>query len=603
MSHHPPDATLPPEPTRWSAWVFLFKARCFQARRLVTNFLRPVKKFGRVESRNPLPVAGEWSSDLWRGGESPRERHLQLGKVQNLRVAARDLNGLEIPADAIWSFWKHLGRTTAARGYSEGRELREGCLIPQIGGGLCQLSGAIYNAALEAGLEIVERHAHSNSTIGSLAKMGRDATIFWNYVDLRLRHTAPWRLEVELSEDQLHVSVLSAEKHTCSEPAQTPSSDSRPINACATCGLTSCHRSSPLDASLDTVDRTAVLVDAWWPEWDVFFQSGERTRRDLLLPMDGKRWRKASYLWDTALHASSRSFPWLALRRAWATRRLRNEGARRQQELLHWDERLAACYGRALKARHSHLVISQTLLPWLWQQGWLGGRTYDVLMTRLPLQVLQTRLDEAAQRHPQSGTCADFRASPALVEAETTALSKARQWITPHAEIAKLAGTKANLIPWSTPRAPGGASASPAQTARVVFPASTLCRKGAYVLREALRDLPVTLEPLGGVLEGADFWDGFDLAAPGSPAGWTTRADIVVMPAYVEHCPRSLLHALAHGIPVIATPACGLGEHASVIEVAAGDPAALRSALITLLSKSRVHGTDTTSGKMLTHTP
>src|SRR6185312_11924849 len=115
------------------------------------------------------------------------EQRLQLGKVQNLRAAAALLDGLEIPAGAPWSFWRQLGRTTERRGFAVGRELREGCLIPTLGGGLCQLSGAIYNAALEAGLEIVERHRHSHPGVGNLAAVGRDATVVWSYVDLRLR--------------------------------------------------------------------------------------------------------------------------------------------------------------------------------------------------------------------------------------------------------------------------------------------------------------------------------------------------------------------------------------------------------------------------------
>ena len=63
-------------------------------------------------------------------------------------------------------------------GFVAGRELREGCMVSSIGGGLCQLSNALYAAALEAGCEIVERHAHSKVVPGSLAERGLDATVF-----------------------------------------------------------------------------------------------------------------------------------------------------------------------------------------------------------------------------------------------------------------------------------------------------------------------------------------------------------------------------------------------------------------------------------------
>ena len=143
-----PDLHAAPEPTRLAALAFRFKALCFQARRGVQNVL------GRLPRHQPgnlfahAPSRGEWRADLWRDANSPRERRLQLGKVQNLRLAAHAFDGLEIPAGEIWSFWRQLGRTTAARGFAEGRELREGCLIPTIGGGLCQISNALFDVAL-----------------------------------------------------------------------------------------------------------------------------------------------------------------------------------------------------------------------------------------------------------------------------------------------------------------------------------------------------------------------------------------------------------------------------------------------------------------------
>ena len=45
------------------------------------------------------------------------------------------------------------------------------------------------------------------------------------------------------------------------------------------------------------------------------------------------------------------------------------------------------------------------------------------------------------------------------------------------------------------------------------------------------------------------------------------------------HAPRALLAALAHDLPVVATPACGLAPHPRLIEVPVGDVAALRQAL------------------------
>src|SRR5690606_35089298 len=102
----------------------------------------------------------ELRSPLWRD-MTPEEFPLTAGKVENLRRAAAAFDGIEVPSGQIFSFWRQLGRTTRAKGFVHGRELREGCLVPALGGGLCQLSGQLYQAALKAGLEIMERHAHS----------------------------------------------------------------------------------------------------------------------------------------------------------------------------------------------------------------------------------------------------------------------------------------------------------------------------------------------------------------------------------------------------------------------------------------------------------
>lgn len=233
-----------PEPTRWTALIFLAKAKVHQARRGWSNWRDGIVQHPRGTSMASLPIVAQWQSDLRRGDfASAREMELQDGKVQNLRVASAALNSVEVPAGEVWSFWRHLGRVTRAKGYAEGRELREGCLIPQIGGGLCQLSGAIYNAALEAGLDIVERHAHTHSGVGSLARIGRDATVFWNYVDLRLKARLPWRMEVIVTDTQLQVRIRCSEKLPRGLIAPAEPSPATPLNSCATCGVGKCFRS------------------------------------------------------------------------------------------------------------------------------------------------------------------------------------------------------------------------------------------------------------------------------------------------------------------------------------------------------------------------
>lgn len=574
--------SLPPPrqelPTRAAALLFRLKATCFQLQRVAQDWAR-----GGVPLHSPqnalarAVIAAERVSDLWFETNATAEQRLELGKVQNLRTAAALLDGLEVPADAVWSFWRQLGRTTARRGFAVGRELREGCLIPTLGGGLCQLSGAIYNAALEADLEVVERHRHSHPGVGALAALGRDATVFWNYVDLRLRAPFAWRLEVRLTHSQLRVQIRSERA-----PAPRANPATRPAQgvaapepgSCASCGVSECFRH--LERGEDHPGRTAWLVDEWWPEWDHALAAAAARPSLLLRPLDGHRWRKPNYAWNAARFATVQSATLLTLRRAWATRRLREQGAERQHTLLAWDERLARHYAGRLRAAHTHLVISQNLLPFLWRDGVLGGRTFEVLMTRLPLHALQAQLDRAARLHAASPTCADFRAPAWIVDSEAEALAAAERWITPHHAIAALAIDRATLLPWQLP-----AASAAIRGERVLFPASTLGRKGAYELRAAARTLGFEVGCLGRIIEAADFWEGVQLRPPASP--WLEGAAAVVLPAFVEHRPRRLLAALAAGVPVIATPQCGLGDLPGVTTIPAGDVHALTEALRAVL--------------------
>ncbi len=566
-------------PSRWQAALFVGKAWCFRAKRGLRD---PAGRRPRRLARKPVAADGQrlaLSQSPLYANEAAGEQPLQAGKVQNLRVAARYLHGLVIPAGEIFSFWAQVPRPTRRLGFVRGRELREGCVIASVGGGLCQLSNALYDAALTAGCEIVERHAHSRRLPGSMAALGRDATIFWNYVDLRFRAPVDCQLEVALDRDKLSVTLRAlGSAPVVSAPAvreaHSPAVDAGDATgSCDTCGMTACFRNEPAPARLPATGA-AWLVDAWWPEYDAYLRERAAPQDWLFTPLDSLRLGLGPYRWNSAGFAAVRQAPWLVAARSWRSRRLARQGAARQRALLEMDEALARHYARGLPFAATHLVVSQTLLPFLWRDGVLGGRSFDVLMTRLPLAALQATLDRAAQAWPQSPTLADFRADPALLEAESAALAAARRWITPHSHIARLAGARAEKLAWHLP-APG-----PARTSRgtsVAFPASTLGRKGAYELRSVAKELNLPVVLGGPVLEGGSFWD--EVRATTANGALLLEAAIVVLPAWLEDQPRRLLQAVAAGIPIVATDACGLDGLPGVRAVPAGDVQALRDAV------------------------
>ncbi|MET0753216.1 MAG: VanW family protein [Pyrinomonadaceae bacterium] len=597
--------------TRIQSLIFKTKAALLQTKRGMKNiFDKNLKKFPKAAGSGKSATIAESKTPLWTESQA-EEQFLLAGKVHNLRLAIKKLDGVEIPAGEIFSFWKHIGQANRARGFVQGRELREGCIIPNVGGGLCQLSNALYDAALKANFEIVERHAHTQIVAGSLAEQGRDATIFWNYVDLRFRSPVAFRIETFLGKDHLTVKFKGENGNTklfrisprtavkiqnsrfkiqdsrfkiqdSELKIQSPKTENQQPNSCATCGVESCFRSLKPEAHLD-FGRTAFLLDEFSPEFDEYIQQAKNGKDFLFVPLDGKRFRKANYAWNMNGFARKRQSFMTTFIRSYKSRKLSAQGAQRQKSLLEMSEKLAEIFAKRLSYDVLHVVVSQNLLPFLWKNGHLGGRTFDVLMNALPVRELQERLDFAASIHKKSKTLGDFRAEEWLVEAETEALQMARKIITPHTEIASLFTDKCEIVNWSLPETKN-LERKINDKFTIVFPASTVGRKGSYELRDAVRDLNVKLITLGAIIEDADFWRGIDWEKGADD--WLGKADLVVLPAFVEHKPRRLLQAVAQKIPVIASTACGLETVENVTNIEISSVKRLREEIISAIEKA-----------------
>jgi len=561
------------QPTRVSGFVFAAKAAGLRLQRGIGDRLAPLPRLTPAPSAGYPVLLAESTTPLWSDPPLSETRY-QFGKVQNLRRAAASFDGLAIPAGGVFSFWKQLGKPTRRRGFVDGRMLREGCLVPSIGGGLCQISNALYDLALQAGAEIVERHAHSRVVPGSLAAFGRDATVAWNYVDLRFRMPQDAILRARLGAStltlQLYGRVAASGSVPASVIADTPTL--RAANDCGSCGETGCFRHERAGARL--TGRTAFVLDEAWPEFRAYV--GERRARGdiLAMPLDGRRWNRPRYTWMTEGYGEVVTATVASLAHAFLARRGAANGARVAAQLRR-AEAVARRLGRALAPDATEACVAQSLLPFLWRAGLLGGRRITVLMTRLPMAVLQAKLDGAAAAHPDRATLADFRAPADLVEAEAEALAAAERIVTPHAEIAALFLGRAERLDWRMPEAAVIPRSLHARA--VAFPGPSLARKGAHELRAAALHLGLDVVLLGSTLEGDAFWHGLSTRAAGP--GWRSEVAAVVQPALVEEQPRALLAALVAGIPVIATPACGIAPRPGLTLVPAGDTQALVRAI------------------------
>jgi hypothetical protein len=565
-------------PKRLDALLYSLKVSVFRAQRLLTEIGRAPRRLWRNDAAAFGAVVAASHTPLW-GDPRLAERAMQQGKVHNLRAAARLLDRTVIPAGAVFSFWRQMGRASARRGFARGRMLQEGCLVPATGGGLCQLSNAVYDVALSAGCEIVERHAHSRVLPGSTAAQGRDATVAWNYVDLRFAAPREMMLRVVVERNELVVRLCETRAAPTRPPSlfelrrtTSPQGDAT-ANTCGECQETNCFRH---EGKLNVIAGcTAFLVDENWPEFRAYVSGANKDGDVLALPLDGKRWRAVRYAWPTKGFARVATATPAALLRSLSLRFAKPGPDTRAAE-LRGAEQLARRLARALTADVTDVVVAQSLLPHLWRRGHLGGRRFTVLMTRMPMAEIQARLNGAAASHPERRSLADFRADAILVAAETDALTAADAVVTPHSEIAALFGARAVRLDWHRP-APR-VVATPRVAKRIAFVGPTVARKGAYEIREVARALDLEVVLVGSELEGAEFWSGVRTRrALGSD--WLEGVGSVVQPALLEDAPRRLLVALANGVPVIATRACGLPEQ-SGLTLVDGHVASLIEALL-----------------------
>jgi len=557
-------------PTRIGNLVFETKAALLRLRRAGSDLTPDApKRHRRGEALVAAPILATIRSPLWTTRGGAKDRALNAGKIQNLRAAISGLDGIEVGAGEVLSFWRQVGKPLRRRGFVEGRELREGCMIATVGGGLCQLSNALHEAALDAGLEVVERHAHTRIVPGSRAEAGRDATVFWNYLDFRIRSRSPFRIEARLTADDL---VLTIRGGIAGAFALVPELPAGAIaHDCLTCGQTTCHRHNLDD--LDTGAPTAWLVDGASPEFVALLR--DRAGPDDILMLPSRRLGRAASGWPTL--AAEYSADLAALRRTLALRSA-GSGTPRARIVLDADARLAAAYARKLGAEHTHLVIAQPLLPHLWRLGALRGRSFEVLLDRLPIDAMHRVLDAAHDRYPDSTTLGDFRAPEAIAAAEREALGEAVRLITPHRAIAaRFPPARVELIDWQAarplPATRGGRT--------FLFAGPALARKGAHAMREAMEQLDIALLIERPGEERPGFWGDRDVrllqGVPSELAG-------VILPAIVEHRPATLLRALAAGLPVIATEACGLPPQPGLTLIEPCDAAGLREAIRSLLS-------------------
>ncbi|OGH11698.1 MAG: hypothetical protein A3B38_03345 [Candidatus Levybacteria bacterium RIFCSPLOWO2_01_FULL_36_13] len=135
--------------------------------------------------------------------------HSIPSRIHNIALATGRISGVLIKPGEVFSFNKALGDISAFTGYKQAYIIQNGKTVLGDGGGVCQVSTTFFRALLNAGLPIVERHAHAYR-VGYYEEdspPGYDATIFSPSVDLQFKNDTGSHILVQSEVDLSNLSL------------------------------------------------------------------------------------------------------------------------------------------------------------------------------------------------------------------------------------------------------------------------------------------------------------------------------------------------------------------------------------------------------------
>src|SRR3990167_8864550 len=131
-------------------------------------------------------------------------------RIHNISLGADRISGTIVAPGEVFSFNKSVGEISASTGYRQAYVISSGKTVLDDGGGICQVSTTVFRAALNAGLPIVKRTAHSYRVgyyeQGSY-KPGIDATVFAPAVDFQFKNDTGRHILVQTVVDRANAKL------------------------------------------------------------------------------------------------------------------------------------------------------------------------------------------------------------------------------------------------------------------------------------------------------------------------------------------------------------------------------------------------------------
>lgn len=131
----------------------------------------------------------------------------ESSRQNNINITCSTLNETTIPNGSTFSFCNTVGEATSSKGYQKADIFdKDGNKKKGLGGGNCQVSTTLYNAALQIpSLVITERHAHSNKV--PYIQTGKDAAVAYGSYDLKFKNNTGYDIKIKAQSDQNSVII------------------------------------------------------------------------------------------------------------------------------------------------------------------------------------------------------------------------------------------------------------------------------------------------------------------------------------------------------------------------------------------------------------
>lgn len=172
------------------------------------NFTIPLP-LKTIRPRNTIADANDLGIKELIGSGTSLFQHSAESRIFNITHATSKINGLLVAPGEIFSFDKALGDISQETGFRQAYVIQNGKTVLGDGGGVCQVSTTFFRALLNAGVPIIERHAHAYR-VGYYEEdspPGLDATIFSPSVDLRFKNDTGHHILIQAIIDPIQMRL------------------------------------------------------------------------------------------------------------------------------------------------------------------------------------------------------------------------------------------------------------------------------------------------------------------------------------------------------------------------------------------------------------